>query len=217
MLMPKIYDLLPPQRRTGDQSASWPAAQSEQEDYSALTVQPHDLHQPAASANQPVTTVVEEVAVPRRLFGTLWQPVAAATKQGLLYFGVGLASFLVFSLLFYGFNRYQDRQRAALQGEQVAGDQVTVTPAGPSIRILNGSGSAERLAELETALEATGYEARSVGTAAQPAEETVIYFRAVAQQAALQLADRLSAFTPRLEQNDDLVGTDDIVVLLGRD
>lgn len=136
-------------------------------------------------------------------------------KQGAIYFVVGLISFLFFISLFWGYQRYESGRRAVLTREQnVAGSQ-TQQGNQLSIRLLNASGSSEKLKVLTDILEENDLEVRTSGTAARKSEKTIIYYEKDSAEEALSLARILSQFAPALERNDDLVGVDDIVILLG--
>jgi|GEM_PF-5068104 len=204
-LMRKAFDILPPRSRSGAASLEIPPPRVER-DLTTLEVQPHDWH-----VRTPTIAPSEAIPGPsfvRQLF--------LMFRQGTLYLFVGLLSFALFSALFYGYNQYQDRQRAALGEESgVAGTQDAESMPKPTIRTLNGSGSAAQLETLQDALETKGYEARATGTAAQPSERTLIYFRTDAEQMALKLAADIAQFAPALEKNDNVTGLDDIVILLG--
>ena len=128
-----------------------------------------------------------------------------------------LISFFFFSALFYGYNRYQDRQRetVAQEDNQVAGVATEDQVAALKLRLLNGSGSFEQLNVLEDALDEKGYKVRASGNAGQPSERTVIYYKEAKEEAALKLAADIGQFAPSLLKNDDLVAVDDIVILLG--
>jgi len=205
--MRKAFDIVPPRSWSGTTPREIPLPKREK-DLTVLDVQPHDWHaaQRAVAIPVPAPTKPAGPSFGRRLF--------LVVRQAGMYLLVGLFSFGFFSALFYGYNRYQDRQRAALEEEpSVSGEQTTTTQ--PSIRILNGSGSAEQLAALQEALDAKAYDVRSAGTASQSSERTIIYFRTSSEEQALALAADIGQFAPALEKNDDLVGVDDIVILLG--
>lgn len=207
--MRKAFDIMPPRSRSGSAPAEIPVPKVER-DLSALEVQPHDWHVPVPTRGPviPIPTPDHsgKDSAGKRIF--------IAVKRGGMYLLVGLLSFSFFSAIFYGYNRYQDRQRTALEEQgSVSGAQ---TPQQEStIRILNGSGSAEQLSALQEALETKGYEARSVGSAVQASERTIIYYKGTAEAQALSLAADIGQFASSLKKNDNLVGLDDIVVLLG--
>lgn len=207
--MRKAFDIMPPRSRSGSAPAEIPVPKVER-DLSTLEVQPHDWHVPV-----PTRGPVIPIPTPDHSAGdSAGKRIFIAVKRGGMYLLVGLLSFSFFSALFYGYNRYQDRQRAALEGEEsVSGAQTQQQSA--TLRILNGSGRSEQLTSLQDALEAKGYEVRSVGSAVQASERTVIYYKGVAEAQALALAADIGQFAPSLEKNDDLVGVDDIVILLG--
>jgi len=209
--MRKIYDIRPPRTHPGAPVLEVPPPKVAK-DLSSLLVQEQDLHAAAPLARHMAKEKV--AAVGKKPFGrTLW----IAIKRGSLYLLVGLISFAFFSALFYGYNKLQE-QRANQAQDQSAGvtgsEKVSLVPQ-VSLRILNGSGSQERLTALQDMLEAKGYEVRSVGTAATPSEKSIIYFKSAAQEAAVILVQDIAPFEPALERNDDLTGPDDIVILLG--
>lgn len=207
--MRKIYDIRPPRSHPVATPLDMPPPKVAK-DLSSLLVQGQDLHA-AAPFTRPAAK--EEIAQQAaRPFGqTLW----LAIKHGGLYLLVGLMSFAFFSALFYGYNKFQEQRAKTGQSETIAGSEsITLVPR-VSLRILNGSGSQERLTALRDMLESRGYKIQSVGTAAQPSDKSIIYFKGAVQEEALAIVQAIAPFEPILAKNDDLTGPDDIVILLG--
>ena len=198
--MRKAFDILPPQRNLGRSAGETPAETTVAE---VPPVQAADLH---------VGPIPFTTPEPRKTWSA---PFFGVLKSGVVYLFVGIVSFAFFSALFWGYNRYQDRQRTAL--EESAGVAGTTNPVQASLRILNGSGSSERLEALKSALQAKGYDIRSTANASQASDRTVIFFKAEAEADALRLAQDLPQFAPSLEKNDDITGVDNLVILLGRE
>jgi hypothetical protein len=211
--MEKAFDIRPPQRRL-------PILESTK-DYSIPKVQGQSLHWPETpktsfwrSFGQVLPRQPIKIHLPLHWpFST--EKIFIIIKNGFIYLGVGLLSFVLFSGLFWGYNRYQEKRTAALNESAVSGQSTQLNSALPTIRLLNASGQSERVETMKDLIGRDGLEIRAVSSASQLSSKTIIYYRTSAEELALRLAQLLTNFSPAIEKNDDIAGLDDIVILIG--
>ncbi len=89
-----------------------------------------------------------------------------------------------------------------------------ITKQNASLRILNGSGTAGQANVVRHAVEARGWRVRLIAVASTRRATTIVYYRDGLQELATNLATDLNRKNT-LEKNNTILGTDDILVIVG--
>jgi flagellar basal body-associated protein FliL len=85
-----------------------------------------------------------------------------------------------------------------------------------NIEILNGSGTANTASEVKSYLEQKGYKIANIGTANNIYSSTVIYYKNDSSLLASELAENLSQYQTSTQENPELTGEYDILIVVGQ-
>jgi len=115
-------------------------------------------------------------------------------------------------------------ETSAIATQSATSSVTTTSPTASStfkytnevIRIANGNSTSGEAARIKAVLEAKGYKIATIGNATKPYADSIIYYKTGQEKLAAALkADIASEYVATIELSDQIVGTNDAVVVLG--
>ena len=102
-----------------------------------------------------------------------------------------------------------------LLGNVLGVQSPSIDKSSISIKILNGSGKNGLAAQAKQDLEKKGFKIESIGNAKNSYNSTIIYYNKNKKEEAQIVSDNLTQFQTSLQENPELTGQYDILIVLG--